>query len=75
LSSGRLTESWEDSVSALLDKFVLKDTRSEEGQMHADIRRKNLSHQNMNIEPLITVNEVLIAIKRIKNKKPLGRIH
>jgi len=53
----------------LLNKFVPEDTRSGEGQVHVDVRRENLRYQNMNMEPIITVNEISLAIKRMKNKK------
>lgn len=41
-------------------------------RLHVDIRRENLRYQNMNMEPLITVNEVSMAINRIRNKKAPG---
>lgn len=72
LTDGRLTKSWEESVEALMDKFVPGDTLSGESRIHAAIRRENLTYQNMNMEPLITISEISLAIRKMRNKKAPG---
>lgn len=65
------TVTWRDTAGKLLDKMVPTDDNVTDTDRH-NTENEIKNYVNYNLEPLISVEEIEIAIKRIKNKKAPG---
>lgn len=72
LPNGQLTTSWQESINALLDKCVPKDSKTNENEKHKTIRVQNEKYINSNLEPEMTQREIEQAIKKLKTNKAPG---
>ena len=71
LSDGRRTTSLDGTIEALLNKCVPTDDSIESSDCRA-VRQNLKEYRNRNLEPLISFNEVKVAIYKFKNKKAPG---
>lgn len=67
LEDGTSTVSSEDTIKALLNKCVPKNDKAIEVEMHKEILTKIKKYKNYNMENEITIDEINISIKRLKN--------
>lgn len=72
LPGGQMTDSWEESVLALCEKFFPKDNQADESEFHSEIRRMNSEYKNSNIEPDVSEIEIQESIKKTKSGKAPG---
>lgn len=72
LSTGRWTANWLETASAILDKVLPREEKEKENESHKAIRMQNSCYVNCNLEPEISINEIDLAVKKLRNNKAPG---